>query len=55
MTMSVLSIGHASQQYPEKRNIIGKVENATYHLWRDYYSILSRIIGIFSFADRFGD
>lgn len=53
--MSVLRIGHASQQYPEKRNIIGKVENATYRLCRDYYSLRSRVKGILKLANNHSD
>ncbi|MDZ7759341.1 MAG: glycosyltransferase family 4 protein [Desulfovermiculus sp.] len=53
--MSVLRIGHASQQYPEKRNIIGKVENATYCLCRDYYSLRSRVKGFLRFTDSHSD
>lgn len=56
--MSALKIGHAARQYPEVRNIIGCVEGATYHLCRDYYSLLRRfgpMLGADPSSDRFFD
>jgi glycosyltransferase involved in cell wall biosynthesis len=50
--MTHLKIGHAAQQYPEVRNIIGCVEGASYHLCRDYYSMLRRLAPS---SDRFFD
>lgn len=38
-----LHIGHASQQYPEKRNVIELVPGAKYKLCRDWYSLQSRL------------
>lgn len=54
--MSALKIGHAARQYPEVRNIIGCVEGASYHLCRDYYSLLRRcgpLLGVDPSSDRF--
>lgn len=56
--MSTLKIGHAARQYPEVRNIIGCVEGASYHLCRDYYSLLRRfgpMLGVDPASDRFFD
>lgn len=56
--MSALKIGHAARQYPEVRNIIGCVEGASYHLCRDYYSLLRRcgpLLGVDPSSDRFFD
>jgi len=56
--MSPLKIGHAARQYPEVRNIIGCVEGASYHLCRDYYSLLRRfgpLLGANPASDRFFD
>ena len=56
--MSTLKIGHAARQYPEVRNIIGCVEGASYHLCRDYYSLLRKLgpmLGVDSASDRFFD
>ena len=36
-------IGHCAQQYPEKRNIIGKIPGARYKLCRDLYSLRSAL------------
>jgi glycosyltransferase involved in cell wall biosynthesis len=44
--MDALRIGHSAQQYPEQRNIIGKVPGAEYKLCRDYYSLASRLLGL---------
>lgn len=44
--MDALRIGHSAQQYPEQRNIIGKVPGAEYNLCRDYYSLASRLLGL---------
>ncbi|WP_273208571.1 glycosyltransferase family 4 protein [Marinobacter subterrani] len=56
--MSPLKIGHAARQYPEVRNIIGCVEGASYHLCRDYFSLLRRfgpMLGGSPSSDRFFD
>jgi glycosyltransferase involved in cell wall biosynthesis len=56
--MSPLKIGHAARQYPEVRNIIGCVEGASYHLCRDYFSLLRRFgpaLGGSPSSDRFFD
>ncbi|MDK8464262.1 glycosyltransferase family 4 protein [Marinobacter sp. SS13-12] len=56
--MSTLKIGHAARQYPEVRNIIGCVEGASYHLCRDYYSLLRRfgpLLGVDPSSDRLSD
>lgn len=56
--MSTLKIGHAARQYPEVRNIIGCIEGASYHLCRDYYSLLRRfgpLLGVDPSSDRFFD
>lgn len=41
--MKKLRIGIASQQYPEKRNIIDVVESADYLLCRDWFTLKSRL------------
>jgi len=46
--MEALRIGHSAQQYPEQRNIIGKVSGAEYKLCRDYYSIAPRLLSLVS-------
>jgi glycosyltransferase involved in cell wall biosynthesis len=56
--MTPLKIGHAARQYPEVRNIIGCVEGASYHLCRDYCSMLRRfgpMLGVDPSSDRFFD
>jgi len=56
--MSLLKIGHSARQYPEVRNIIGRVEGASYHLCRDYFSLVRRfgsLLGGASASDRFFD
>lgn len=44
--MCSLRIGHSAQQYPEQRNIIGKVSGADYKLCRDYYSLASSLLSL---------
>ncbi|PSF04858.1 hypothetical protein C7H09_17695 [Marinobacter fuscus] len=44
--MGPLRIGHSAQQYPEQRNIIGKVAGADYKLCRDYYSLASSLLSL---------
>ena len=44
--MDALTIGHSAQQYPEQRNIIGKVAGADYKLCRDYYSLASSLLSL---------
>lgn len=41
--MTELRIGHAGQQYPERRNIIDLVPEAKYLLCRDWFSFRSRL------------
>jgi glycosyltransferase involved in cell wall biosynthesis len=42
-----MRIGYASQQYPEIRNIIKKVDGCDYYLCRDAYSVIRKILSIF--------
>lgn len=48
--MTEMRIGHAGQQYPEKRNIIGLVPGARYTLCRDWFSLRSRFESLFNLA-----
>lgn len=43
--MTEIRIGHAGQQYPEKRNIIGLAPGARYTLCRDWFSLRSGFEG----------
>ena len=48
--MTEIHIGHAGQQYPEKRNIIGLAPGAKYTLCRDWFSLRSSFENLLSIA-----